>query len=72
MLRCYRCALDGLIPHEAWPAVRVLIDPNTGMPHKCDPKDAVIQDGKWKGFTFKEMAKLWYDNKMTDKKRLDQ
>jgi hypothetical protein len=49
----------------------VLIDPNTGMVHVCNPKDAVIQDGKWKGFTFKEMAEMWYANKIKDKARLE-
>jgi hypothetical protein len=63
---CHLCGRKFLICHEAWPKVRILIDPDTGMPHKCNPSQQIIQDGKWRGYTFKEMAKLWYEKKIAD------
>lgn len=69
---CYKCGMKFLICHEAWPQVRVLIDPETGMPHRCNPRNQIIQEGKWKNHTYGEMAQLWWDQKQKDKKRLDE
>ena len=67
---CHLCGRKFLICHEAWPQVRVLIDPDTGMPHRCNPRNQIIQEGKWKGHTFGEMAQSWYHQKQIDAKRL--
>jgi hypothetical protein len=42
------------------------------MPHRCDPSQEIVQAGVWKGYTRKEAARLWYDQKMKDKKRLQE
>lgn len=69
--RCHSCGKEWLIKHEAWPQVRVLIDPETSMVHRCDPSQEIVQAGVWKGYTRREAARLWYDQKQKDKKRLD-
>jgi hypothetical protein len=70
--RCYQCGKEWLDTHEAWPRVRVLIDPDTGMPHRCPPQSVVVQSGKWKGYTYAQMAAMWWDQKLKDAKRLNE
>ena len=51
--------------HENTP--KILIDPDTAQPHKCDPKLQIVRDGKWKGYSYAEMSRLWWNKKMADK-----
>lgn len=69
-MRCYRCGSENLEPHAAFPQIKVFIDRNTGMIHKCNPQNTIIQEGKWKGYTYQQMAAIWWDRKQADKKRL--
>ena len=69
-MKCYKCGTENLEPHANFPAVRVLIDKNSGLPHNCE--SIVIKDGKWKGYSYKMAANLWASQRARDKKRLDE
>jgi hypothetical protein len=58
-MKCYSCSAE-IVPHPNYPQVKVWLEPNTEppRPHKCPPKDKVIQNGKWRGYTFKEAFEI--------------
>ena len=57
-MKCYNCNFEGLVTHENWPATRILINPQTGSPHQCNPKDIIITNGKWVGWPRGQAAQI--------------
>jgi hypothetical protein len=57
-MKCFNCNLEGLQCHENWPATKILINPQTQAPHQCDPRDIIIREGKWRGFSRREAAQI--------------
>jgi hypothetical protein len=67
--QCRQCG-KWLETHENTP--KILIDPETGQPHKCDPRLQIVQEGKWKGYSFVQMGNMWYNKKLADRVEYDQ
>lgn len=58
-MKCYNCKAE-IEAHPNYPQVKVWHDKDSEPKrvHKCPPEQKIIQDGKWKGFTHKEMAEI--------------
>jgi len=69
-MKCFQCNAQGLEPHANWPAVKTLINPATGIPHECDPRDKIITKGKWRGFSVREANEISLHVEQTHKKYL--
>lgn len=57
-MRCYNCNAEGLECHSNWPATKILLNPQTGAPHNCDPRNIIITKGKWAGWSRGESARI--------------
>jgi hypothetical protein len=58
-MKCYSCNAE-IVAHPNYPQVKVWLDKDSEppRPHKCPPKEKIIQYGKWRGFTYKEAADI--------------
>ena len=59
-MKCYRCQNE-IVAHPNYAdGVKVWHDKDTEPPrvHQCPPKDKIIQDGKWKGFSHRQAADI--------------
>jgi hypothetical protein len=58
-MKCYNCQAE-IVAHPNYPQIKIWHDAGSEppRPHKCPPKEKLIEFGKWKGFTFKEAADI--------------
>lgn len=69
MAKCHECGDTDVYASENNP--NVLISKHTGEGHKCDPGNKRVQDGIWRGWKFKEMARMVASRNKWTKEDLD-
>jgi hypothetical protein len=58
-MRCYSCQAE-IVAHPNYPQIKIWHDAGSEppRPHKCPPKEKLIEFGKWKGFDYKTAAEI--------------